>query len=120
MDKRNEMDISSLTRVEKEAVGVFKKRILAQYPDAKLILFGSKARGDHHVHSDIDLLLVGPYARNAENRSKIGDITFDVNYKFGTGISCIMQEEEGWDDLNHTNAPFLMNVRSEGVLLEIF
>jgi len=120
MDKRNEMDISSLTSVERKAVGEFKKRILAQFPDSKLILFGSKARGDYHVHSDIDLLIVSPYTKNAENRSKIGDIAFEVNYKFGTGISCIMQEEEGWEDLKHVNAPFLVNVRSEGVILEVF
>ncbi len=26
----------------------------------KAILFGSRARGDHHLHSDLDLLLVSP------------------------------------------------------------
>lgn len=117
MDIKNEVNISSLTNVERKAVREFKEKIVAEFPDAKLILYGSKARGDHSIDSDIDLLLVGPYKKNAENRSKIGDLAFDVNYKFGTGISCIMQEEKGWEDLEHVNAPFLVNVRSEGIIL---
>jgi predicted nucleotidyltransferase len=120
MEIRNEKDISSLTNAERQAIREFKNRIYLEFPNSKLILFGSKARGDHHVYSDIDLLLVGPYKKNAKNRSKIGDIAFDVNFHFGTGISCIMQEEDGWEDLNHINAPFLVNVRSEGVIIEVF
>lgn len=40
--------------------------LAAKYGAKKLILFGSRARGDHHPRSDIDLAI---YGMPAENRS---------------------------------------------------
>ena len=37
----------------------------------KIILFGSRARGDHRPHSDFDLAFVGVTDRNAWNRFTI-------------------------------------------------
>lgn len=67
MDIKNEVNISSLTNVERKAVREFREKIVAEFPDAKLILYGSKARGDHSIGSDIDLLLVGPYKKKYEH-----------------------------------------------------
>jgi predicted nucleotidyltransferase len=36
----------------------FGRRILAAAPGARVILFGSYARGDARTHSDLDLLVV--------------------------------------------------------------
>jgi predicted nucleotidyltransferase len=36
-----------------------KKRLLAKFDLEKIILFGSQARGDENIKSDVDLLLIG-------------------------------------------------------------
>lgn len=41
-------------------------KLAAKYGAKKLVLFGSRARGDHHPHSDIDLAV---YGMPVENRS---------------------------------------------------
>jgi predicted nucleotidyltransferase len=49
-----------LTREEREAVDAFVEALQQQYPDRiqDVILFGSKARGDSHPDSDIDILIL--------------------------------------------------------------
>ena len=49
-----------LTPQEREAVDAFVEALQRQYPDRirDVILFGSKARGDSHPDSDIDLLIL--------------------------------------------------------------
>jgi predicted nucleotidyltransferase len=49
-----------LTREECQAVDAFIKALHQQYPDRirDVILFGSKARGDSHPDSDIDILIL--------------------------------------------------------------
>jgi predicted nucleotidyltransferase len=49
-----------LTREERQAVDAFIRALHRQYPDRiqGVILFGSKARGDSHPDSDIDILIL--------------------------------------------------------------
>lgn len=49
-----------LTREERQAVEAFVTELHQQYPDRvqDVILFGSKARGDSHPDSDIDILIL--------------------------------------------------------------
>lgn len=49
-----------LTRQERQAVDDFVEALHRQYPDRvqDVILFGSKARGDSHPDSDIDILIL--------------------------------------------------------------
>jgi hypothetical protein len=42
----------------KEAIQAVTDRIAQQFDPQKIILFGSRARGDAHDHSDVDLLVV--------------------------------------------------------------
>lgn len=50
--------LNYLSDNEKKALSELKGRILEKYPEAKLILYGSKARGNYNKDSDIDLLIV--------------------------------------------------------------
>ena len=47
-----------LTDNERKALSELKEKITEKYSGAKLILYGSKARGDYNQDSDIDLLIV--------------------------------------------------------------
>ena len=56
----NQADISYLTAGERVAIEAFLERVRQRFPHqlCQAILFGSKARGDGHPDSDIDVLLV--------------------------------------------------------------
>jgi predicted nucleotidyltransferase len=49
-----------LTPQERQAVDAFVQSLRQQYPDRikQIILYGSKARGDSHPDSDIDVLIL--------------------------------------------------------------
>ena len=42
----------------KEFLNSIKTTVLSYIPDAKVLVFGSRARGDFNTHSDFDLLVV--------------------------------------------------------------
>jgi predicted nucleotidyltransferase len=45
------------------------RRIAAAAPDARIILFGSHARGDADLQSDLDLLVIEPVVTNPAEES---------------------------------------------------
>jgi len=45
------------------------RRIAAAAPDARIILFGSHARGDADLQSDLDLLVIEPVVKNPAEES---------------------------------------------------
>jgi predicted nucleotidyltransferase len=55
------------------------RRIANQFQPEKIYLFGSRARGDNHPDSDVDLLVVMPFQGNRrENRLAIRVAVHDV------------------------------------------
>lgn len=44
----------------KRALDAFLRRVQMEFAGCKVILFGSRARGDHLLTSDVDLVLVSP------------------------------------------------------------
>ncbi|MBQ9026362.1 MAG: nucleotidyltransferase domain-containing protein [Methanobrevibacter sp.] len=82
--------------------------------DIKLIvLFGSVARGEDTEESDIDILIVSPYADDL--RYKINRIAVDIILEKDEVISPYLMTEEHFNKTR--NNPFLTNVLNEGVVI---
>lgn len=84
----------------------------------KIILFGSYARGDFKINSDIDVMILVDTSASEmqECENKIYDITYDFNCEYDTEIMPIVQ------DVNHFNYwkesyMFYHNVEEEGVTI---
>ena len=63
----------SLTQLkgnEKKALQELKQRLLKRFPDAEIIIYGSKTRGDYEQFSDIDLLILVDSQVNRELKEK--------------------------------------------------
>ena len=81
----------------------------------RLVLFGSRARGDADPDSDIDVLVVlKGEAKPGEEISMTGYLRSDLSLKYDTLISCVYLSSERYAT---GHSPLLQNVRREGVLV---
>jgi len=85
---------------------------------SKVILYGSYARGDYHVTSDVDIMILVTVSdeeiKMIENQ--VFDCAFDLEMKYGVDISPIIKNKthyEYWVD----TLPFYRNIQQEGVIV---
>ncbi|HFD39468.1 MAG TPA: nucleotidyltransferase domain-containing protein [Anaerolineae bacterium] len=112
---------------ERRAVQDYQRWLLAKFPQQieRIVLFGSRARGDARPGADVDLLIVlrgnaqpvgsGFYALGATDplwRDAVGR-TFDLLLEYGVEISPTILHENEYRE----STPLLAHVRQEGVEL---
>ncbi|HET6400887.1 MAG TPA: nucleotidyltransferase domain-containing protein [Candidatus Kapabacteria bacterium] len=77
---RNETNASNLTKIERPPIddaliAEITRKIVEAFHPKRVILFGSRARGDYHADSDIDLLVeMESDEKPWERRVKIGSL----------------------------------------------
>lgn len=84
-------------------------------PDAKIILYGSTARGDRRKNSDIDLLILinrRKITRTEEKRIKYP--LYDLEFDTGQIISPLVISALEWE-VKHRITPFYQNIVREGI-----
>jgi uncharacterized protein len=80
-----------------------------------LTLFGSQARGDAELGSDIDVLVVlKPPVNPGEEIKRTGKAIADLSLHYDVVISCLFMDETQYQT---RNGSLLRNIRREGILL---
>ena len=86
-------------------------------PDAKIILFGSEARGDAQADSDIDLLiLINKDKITFNDQKRIAYPLYDVEIETGISISPLIFTRKQWEN-RPFKTPFYLNIINEGIEL---
>lgn len=94
-----------------------RRAVYSVEPDAKIILYGSYARGDFHKESDIDLLvLVKKNSITLAEEKAIRYSLYDVEIDTGNIISPIIRAERNWDERSYITSLY-ENIQVEGVVL---
>jgi len=92
----------------------FLNRIAAVRPSIeRLVLFGSRARGDHRPDSDYDLLIVAP--REPALLDTLYDAVMDVLLTHGRLVSLKVLDPREFERLRALGTPFLTRVSAEGI-----
>ena len=82
-------------------------------PDATIILFGSRARGDSKTLSDWDFLILTNEKVNELFKNKIRDELFETELETDEIISSIIHNKDYWENLKIT--PLYKNIAREGI-----
>jgi len=71
----------------------FRRKVSRRYPIQKMVLFGSRARGEAHRDSDVDLIVVSDSFRrkNAIDRAYLMRLEWDLG--FAVDFLCYTPEE---------------------------
>ena len=82
----------------------------------KILLFGSRARGDEKPYSDYDILIVVP-KREQSVVDALHDAAMQMLYETGRLISLKIYKREDFDRGCSLPTPFMRNVMKEGIAL---
>ncbi len=93
------------------------KLIHQRVPNAKVILYGSQARGDAGTESDIDLLiLIDKDKVTLNDKQSISYPLYDIALETGITISPLIFSQKEWDD-RPFKTPFYINIANDGVVI---
>ncbi|MFN0037326.1 MAG: nucleotidyltransferase domain-containing protein [Saprospiraceae bacterium] len=90
-----------------------KSNVLALDPQARVFLYGSRARGDHKRLSDWDFFVMTSYPFDWKKVDELRDLLYDVELESGQLISSVVESKEGFERLKAM--PLYQNIVAEGV-----
>ena len=112
-----DLENTSLNRNERNAIEAAVEALKRQFPVEKIILFGSKARGDSDPYSDIDLLVVTSRPTHWKEERAIGDVLFDLGMEHDVIFSPLFASSEEWESGIFREFPVYREIIEEGTVL---
>lgn len=113
--------MATVKQADLSAIGIGKKfaeLIHALFPDAKVLLYGSAARGEMEEFSDIDIYVEVPDAYDVETiRTQINDIAWEVGFDNDRVVQAVVYRKSDVWDTPRRSSPFIKAVHSEGMIL---
>jgi len=106
-----------LSKREKDAMDAAVRLLKKQFPVERVILFGSKARGDSGEHSDIDLLLVTSHPLHWKEEKAMVEALFDVGMKYDVIFSPLFASLKEWERGIFTEFPIYREIMEEGTII---
>lgn len=92
-----------------------KSRITKIDSDAKIILFGSRARNDAKKGSDWDFLILTHFAITRDLKNEISDVLFETELETDEVLTGLIQNIYSWQD--YANTPLYNNILKDGIEL---
>jgi predicted nucleotidyltransferase len=86
-------------------------------PDAQVLLYGSRARGDAAPDSDWDLLVLLSVPATQERKQAIRYRLYEIEWETGAVLSTVIHTMEEWDSPPLSMTPLHENVLRERIVL---
>ncbi|MEA3436335.1 MAG: nucleotidyltransferase domain-containing protein [Thermodesulfobacteriota bacterium] len=108
---------TSLMKNESEAIEAAIRMLKSEFSVSKVILFGSKARGDHDEHSDIDLLVVASKLLHWKEEKAIIGALFDIGMEYNVIFSPLFTSVDEWENGIFTEFPVYQEISRDGAVV---
>lgn len=94
-------------------LGQVKNKIHKIDPEARIFLFGSRARKDYRNDSDWDFLILTQREITPELKNIINDSLFETELDTDQVLTSIIQNSFTWE--NYSNTPIYKNVKRDSI-----
>ena len=108
---------SSLMKNESKAIEAAVRMLKREFSVTKVILFGSKARGDHDKHSDLDLLVVASRLLHWKEEKAIVGALFDIGMEYDVIFSPLFTYSDEWENGIFTEFPVYQEISQDGAVV---
>ena len=109
------LDQISLSEKDRQAVKGASAILRQQFPVERVVLFGSKARGDDDAESDIDLLVLTSRPLTGAETTQVTDALFQLQLEGEVVISTLVVPTEEWQHGLYQVLPIRHEIEREGV-----
>lgn len=104
-----------MNALEREILNDFKQRVAACVPLDRMILFGSRARGDADPDSDMDVLVVLEGPVDDRVRSIVSECAWEAGFGKGIVVISIAVSRQEWEEGPLSSSLLALAVQKEGV-----
>ena len=95
---------------------LIRKNISETDPNAEVILYGSRARGDQRAGSDWDILVLTDYPASLKIERDFRNHLYELELQTGEVFSIFVYSKHDWNT-KQMITPFFHNVSQEGIRL---
>ncbi len=84
------------SEADRQAVADTVATLAGHWPVERVVLFGSKARGDDDPESDIDLLVINATEPTPAEEAAMHDAAWDAGIRQGKVVQLVIRSHERW------------------------
>jgi len=103
--------------VEKRVLERFKKLLLQRVSLLKMVLFGSRARGDADPASDMDVVVILNGPLNEKIKEEVSECAWQAGFEYGIVLVPVVFTRDEWENGPERHSLLVQAVEAEGVLL---
>jgi uncharacterized protein len=104
-----------MTARDKRILLKFKRLLSKRVRVNRMVLFGSRARGDHEAGSDMDVLVILEDEAGPEERDYVCDCAWEAGYREGLVLVPIAFSRDEWESGPERQSLLAKAVEAEGV-----
>jgi len=108
---------ASMMKNESDAIKAAIRMLRGEFSVSKVILFGSKARGDHDEHSDIDLLVVTSKLLHWKEEKAIVGALFDIGMEYDVIFSPLFTSVDELENGIFKEFPVYKEISRDGAVV---
>ena len=106
-----------MNTLEKKILNNFKALVLKRATLNRIILFGSRARGDAEAFSDMDVVVILNDGANDTDREYVNDCAWEAGFEHGIVVVPVVFTQSEWESGPEHHSLLVQAVERDGVPL---